>query len=90
MELEKLKQIIEAALMVAAAPVSFDRLNQLFADDGDNKPSRDNLRTTLEELENDYHGCGIELVEVGSGFRFQARASQSREACRTPAWRAPG
>lgn len=74
MELEKLKQIIEAVLMVAATPVSFDRLNQLFNNDGDARPSREDLRTALEELENDYISCGIELVNVGSGYRFQARA----------------
>ena len=74
MELEKLKQIIEAVLMVAATPVSFDRLNQLFNDDGEARPSREDLRTALEELENDYLSCGIELVNVGSGYRFQARA----------------
>ena len=70
MELEKLKQIIEAVLMVAATPVSFDRLNQLFNDDGEARPSREDLRTALEELENDYLSCGIELVNVGSGYRF--------------------
>lgn len=74
MELEKLKKIIEAVLMVAAAPVSFDRLNQLFNDDGEARPSREDLRTALEELENDYLSCGIELVNVGSGYRFQACA----------------
>lgn len=74
MELEKLKQVLEAALMVAATPVSFDRLVQLFSEDGDNAPSRDRLRTALEELENDYHHSGIELVKVASGYRFQARA----------------
>ena len=74
MELEKLKKIIEAVLMVAATPVSFDRLNQLFNDDGEARPSREDLRTALEELENDYLSCGIELVNVGSGYRFQARA----------------
>lgn len=74
MEVEKLKQIIEAALMVAAAPVSFDRLHQLFGEDGVAAPTRDQLRTVLEELENDYHNCGIELAKVGSGYRFQARA----------------
>jgi len=74
MELEKLKQIIEAVLMVAATPVSFDRLNQLFNDDGEARPSREDLRTALEELENDYLSCGIELVNVGSGYRFQACA----------------
>ena len=45
MELEKLKQILEAALMVAASPVSFDRLHQLFNGDGDDAPSREQLRT---------------------------------------------
>ncbi len=74
MEIEKLKQILEAALMVAASPVSFDRLHQLFSEDGDQAPTRDQLRTVLEELENDYHHSGIELVQVGSGYRFQARA----------------
>ena len=74
MELEKLKQILEAALMVAASPVNFDRLHKLFSDDGDAAPSRDQLRTALEELENDYHHGGIELVRVASGYRFQARA----------------
>ena len=74
MEPEKLKQILEAALMVAASPVSFDRLHQLFNEDGKTVPSRDQLRTALEELENDYQNCGIELVQVASGYRFQARA----------------
>jgi len=74
MELEKLKRILEAALMVAAGPLSFDRIVQLFAEDGDAAPSRELLRTALEELENDYHSSGIELVKVGSGYRFQARA----------------
>ena len=74
MKLEKIKQILEAALMVAASPVSFDRLHQLFADDGDQAPTREQLRTALEELENDYHHSGIELVQVASGYRFQARA----------------
>ncbi len=73
MELEKIKQILEASLMVAAGPLSFDRIHQLFAEDGDAAPSRDQLRTALEELENDYHHSGIELVKVASGYRFQAR-----------------
>jgi len=77
MELEKLKQILEASLMVANGPLSFDRINQLFIEDGDGAPSRDQLRTALEELENDYHHAGIELVRVGSGYRFQARSGVS-------------
>ncbi len=59
--------------MVAASPVSFDRLYQLFSDDGKQAPTREKLRTVLKELENDYYHSGIELVHVGSGYRFQAR-----------------
>lgn len=77
MEIEKLKQILEAAIMVAVTPVGFDRLCQLFDDDGNEAPSREAVSTVLEELENDYRYCGIELVQVASGYRFQARAEVS-------------
>ncbi len=59
--------------MVAASPVSFDRLYQLFSDDGEQAPTRERLRSILKELENDYYHSGIELVHVSSGYRFQAR-----------------
>ena len=74
MEFEKLKQIIEAALMVAGRPLSIEQLMALFTGDGDAAPQRVQLRKALEELENDYQGCGIELVKVASGYRFQAHA----------------
>ena len=73
MDQDKIKKIIEAALMVAGAPVSFDRLVQLFNEEGDKAPSRDQLRLILEELETDYLHSGIEIKKVASGYRFQAR-----------------
>ena len=46
----------------------------LFEEDED-PPKRDKVRRTLEELEVDYENAGIELVQVASGYRFQARAA---------------
>ena len=73
MEAEKLKQVLEAALMISESPLSLDRLMGLFEDD-DEPPKRDKVRRTLEELEVDYGNSGIELAQVASGYRFQARA----------------
>ena len=73
MEAEKLKQVLEAALMITETPLSLERLMGLFEDDED-APKRDKVRRTLEELEVDYENSGIELVQVASGYRFQARA----------------
>ncbi|MEM7466487.1 MAG: SMC-Scp complex subunit ScpB [Pseudomonadota bacterium] len=73
METERLKQVLEAALMITEAPLSLDRLMGLFEED-DDPPKRDKVRRTLEELEVDYENAGIELVQVASGYRFQARA----------------
>lgn len=68
---EQTKQIIEAALMAAGQPLSIDRLLSLFIDE--QQPSRDELREALKTLQADCENRGVELVEVGSGFRFQAK-----------------
>lgn len=73
MEAERLKQILEAALMITESPLSLDRMMGLFEDEQD-PPKRDKVKRTLEELEVDYENSGIELKEVASGYRFQARA----------------
>ncbi len=73
MNLEKVKNIIEAALMVADEPLPLDRLQGLFPLEHGEQPGRDELRQTLEQLQQDYVDRGIELVQVGSGYRFQSR-----------------
>ncbi len=73
MEAERLKQVLEAALMITESPLSLDRMMGLFEEDED-PPKRDKVRRTLEELEVDYENSGIELAQVASGYRFQARA----------------
>jgi segregation and condensation protein B len=67
----QLKNILEAALFAATQPLSIDRMLTLFLDDA--QPTRDEIRAALEQLRADYAGRGVELHEVSSGFRFQAR-----------------
>lgn len=66
-----LKNILEAALMAAGAPLSLERMQTLFGDR--QPPSFNELRQALSELKQDLLGRGIELVEVASGYRLQVR-----------------
>jgi len=67
------KIIIEAALLSAGQPLSIDRLLALF--DEPERPPRDEIRRCLETLREAWADRGVELVEVSSGYRFQARQS---------------
>jgi segregation and condensation protein B len=73
MSQDKTKNIIEAALMVSNQPLSVTKILSLFEAEHTMEVERDEIRAALEELQNDYEGRGIELVEVASGFRIQAR-----------------
>lgn len=77
---EKTKNIVEAALLAAGQPLSIDRLLTLFLDEY--QPSRDELCAALASLAEDCEGRGIELVEVGSGFRYQARQDYAQWVAR--------
>jgi segregation and condensation protein B len=71
MELIKLKQIIEAALMASGEVLSIERLQLLF--DDYEKPKSPKIKEALESLMEDFSDRGIELVEVASGYRLQVR-----------------
>ena len=71
MELTKLKQIIEAALMASGEVLSVERLQLLFEEY--EKPKSPVIKEALESLMEDFTGRGIELVEVASGYRLQVR-----------------
>lgn len=73
MSQEQLKNIIEASLMVANQPLSISRLLTLFEADTTLQPDRNDLRSAIEQLQLEYQGRGIEIVEVASGYRVQAR-----------------
>ena len=68
-----LKTIVEAALLAAGRPLELDALAAVF--DEAAQPDHAALRAALAELEQDYAGRGIEVREVGSGWRIQVRAS---------------
>ena len=67
----ELKNIIEAALLVAGQPLTLDKLLSLFPEDS--RPGRDEVRAALKQLETDYEQRGIELRQIDQGFRFQSR-----------------
>lgn len=74
---QQLKNIIESALLTATGPLPMVRLQALFAaeegDDADSQLDIEQIKTILDELGQDYAGRGIELKQVSSGYRIQAR-----------------
>ncbi len=79
---QNLKPMVEAILMAADAPVAIERLLKLLDDEASTAPTKDALRKVVEELQADYAERGIELVEVASGYRFQARADYADRIAR--------
>ncbi len=69
--IDRLKQIVEGALLAAGAPLSLNQLNALFPDE--EKPGHGELKEALAALDGDLHERAVELTEVGSGYRLQIR-----------------
>lgn len=80
MKVEQLKPLFEAVLMAADQPLSLEQLEQIF--DDFERPARSLIRTVLSELVDDYQGRGIELAELASGWRIQARAQYGHRIAR--------
>ena len=77
---EKVKAIIEAALLSADGPVPLDRLVGLFKDDeiaSDIKEKRQIIKTALKELNDECENRGVELTNLAGGYRFQSRQELS-------------
>lgn len=75
---KELKNILEAAMMVADEPMSIDRMLSLFNEDAGDPPDRQQIRNALESLENDYADRGIEIKQVASGYRLQAKSDVAK------------
>ncbi|HTV84000.1 MAG TPA: SMC-Scp complex subunit ScpB [Dyella sp.] len=71
MQIEQLKTIIEAALLAASQPLSVVQLGDLFVEE--DGVDRAQIAMALQALAEDCAGRGVELKEVGSGFRYQVR-----------------
>jgi segregation and condensation protein B len=70
----EIKRIMEAALLTAQEPLALSDLRKLF----DEELGAEVLRRLLEELRLDWDGKGIELVNVASGWRFQAKPEMQK------------
>ena len=68
-DLAQLKVVLEAALLTSSEPLPVSELCKLF----DTEIGADLVRRMLEQLQADWHGRGVELVKVASGWRFQSR-----------------
>jgi segregation and condensation protein B len=67
---EQLIEIIEAAIFVADKPVSKRHLKDVVL--ADLAISMPRINSAIESIHLHFHTRGIRLVEVGSGYRFQA------------------
>lgn len=66
---QSMKEVIEAALLTSGQPLSLDDLLKLFA----GRVERATLRMLLDEIKAEWQSRPLELVQVASGWRFQAR-----------------
>jgi segregation and condensation protein B len=71
----ELKNIIEAALLVAGQPLSIDRMAAMFPEDS--RPTRDEIRDALKLLEEEYAARGMELKQIDKAYRLQTRERYS-------------
>jgi segregation and condensation protein B len=75
MDSQKLKNIVESALLAAGSPMSIEQLLNLFPEN--EAPERQVVRDALAALEAEYGERGIQLREVASGWRIQVREEMS-------------
>lgn len=65
----EMKQVLEAALLTSPSPLALDDMLKLFA----GRMERATLRMLLDELKADWADKTMELTQVASGYRFQAK-----------------
>ena len=71
----KLSEILEALLLSASRPISIDDILKVFEDP---KPSKDEIRKALNQIDQDCLTRGIELKKIASGYRLQVKQSLSQ------------
>ena len=71
----KLMQIIEAALLSASRPLKIEEIQRLFPKD--QTPDKEDIKETLNEIEELCTNRGVELKRVSSGYRMQVKQSLS-------------
>jgi segregation and condensation protein B len=84
-QIDKLKEIIEVALLTSSQPLSIEELTRLFVD----KTDRSTIRMLLDEIKNDWQDKSMILNQVASGYRFQAKSDFTEFLIRLSPDRAP-
>lgn len=74
--LSEMKTILETVLLVSQEPLTLHQLGKLL--ESETEIDADNLRKLLDELKADWANRGVELTQVASGWRFQARPEFQR------------
>ncbi len=72
--IQKLKNVLEAALLTSSQPLALEEMLRLF----EGKMERATLRMLLDELKSDWNERTLELVQIASGWRFQARLEYAK------------
>ncbi len=67
--------VLEAALLCAPSPMPLSELRKLFDEED---ISNEQIKTSLDTLQQSWIDRGMELVELASGWRFQSRESMQR------------
>ena len=67
-----LTNVLEAVLLAAGRPVTVEQILELFEEP--QRPTADDVREALADLQGRLAGRGVELREVASGWRVQVRA----------------
>ena len=73
--MEKLTQVIEAVLLSASRPIDVQEIERVFPED--EKPTREEIRRALQDIEEQCKDRGVELKKVSSGYRLQVRQTLS-------------
>jgi segregation and condensation protein B len=71
----KLSQVIEAVLLSASRPIDVQEIERVFPED--EKPTREEIRQALQDIEEQCKDRGVELKKVSSGYRLQVRQTLS-------------
>jgi segregation and condensation protein B len=67
----ELKNIIEAALLVAGQPLTIDKMLTMFP--AESAPTREEIRDAISQLEEEYAERVVELKQIDRSWRIQTR-----------------
>ncbi len=73
MERNEIKAILENLLLAADSPISADDLQQVFL----NGVDKGELQASMNELQQDYNGNNLQIIEVAEGFQLCTRQEYS-------------